>query len=200
MTVLSRHRNVSPVKKEQLAAFNDAVIAIVITLMVLDIKLPEMAPDNLWGMARHIAIYGLSFLMVAIVWLNLRIILMPLEVVGNRIIWFDLALLFAISLIPLPTQAMGEQFEQPLSHVFFGIVMMSVAITYAILHQQITKQAATKNDKCLSVSLGKNWLAIFLYALSIPLSYISLYLSTAIFILIPALYFLPSHHPVEDSE
>src|SRR5476651_2129448 len=102
-------------KKEQLATFNDAVIAIVITLMVLEIKLPTMTPDNLWALAQHILVYGLSFLMVAIVWLNLRIILMPLEVVDNKIIWLDLALLFTISLIPLPTEALGEQFEQRLS-------------------------------------------------------------------------------------
>jgi len=187
-------------KKEQLATFNDAVIAIVITLMVLEIKLPEMTPENLWALGQHILVYGLSFLMVAIVWLNLRIILAPLEVVDNRIIWLDLALLFVISLIPLPTEALGEQFEQKLSHVFFGTVMMSLAIVYAILHHQITKRAATLNEKCKSVSLSKNWLAIFLYGMSIPLSYVSLYLSTGIFILIPILYFLPSHYLDEISE
>ncbi len=181
-------------KKEQLATFNDAVIAIVITLMVLEIKVPEMTAGNLWALAQHILVYGLSFLMVAIVWLNLRIILMPLEVVDNKIIWLDLSLLFTISLIPLPTEALGEQFEQKLSHVFFGVVMMAVAIVYAALHQLITKRAATLNDKCKTVSLAKNWLAIFLYGISIPLSYVSLWSSTAIFILIPILYFLPSHY------
>jgi uncharacterized membrane protein len=187
-------------KKEQLATFNDAVIAIVITLMVLDIKLPELTPDNLWALGQHILIYGLSFLMVAIVWLNLRLILMPLEVVDNKIIWLDLTLLFVISLIPLPTQALGEQFERTLSHVFYGITLMSLAIFYSLLHQQITKKAAILDAKCKTVTLGKNWLAIFLYAASIPLSYVSLWISTAIFILIPILYFLPSHHPVEESE
>jgi uncharacterized membrane protein len=187
-------------KKEQLATFNDAVIAIVITLMVLDIKLPEMSPDNLWALAQHVAIYGLSFLMVAIVWLNLRIILMPLENVDNKIIWLDLLLLFCISLIPLPTQALGEQFERPLSHAFFGAAMMGVSISYAILHHQIARLSPATNDKCETVSLAKNWLALFLYATSIPLAYVSLYLSTAIFILIPLLYFLPSYDPAETSE
>ena len=185
-------------KKEQLAAFNDAVIAIVITLMVLEIKLPEMALDNLWALAQHIAVYGLSFLIVAIVWLNLRIILMPLEVVTNKIIWLDLLLLFTISLIPLPTQALGEQFERTLSHVFFGIVMMAMSIAYGMLHHQITRQAAILNEKCKTISLGKNWLAMFLYAISIPLAYVNLNLSTAIFLLIPALYFLPSHDPAKE--
>jgi uncharacterized membrane protein len=187
-------------KKEVLATFNDAVIAIVITLMVLEIKLPEMTPDNLWAMAQHILVYGLSFLMVAIVWLNLRIILMPLEVVDNKIIWLDLILLFVISLIPLPTEALGEQFEQKLSHVFFGTVMMALAIVYGLLHLLITRRAATLNEMCKTVSLGKNWLAALLYAISIPLAYVSLWFSTAIFILIPILYFLPSHDPVADSE
>jgi|GEM_PF-1345058 len=181
-------------KKEQLATFNDAVIAIVITLMVLEIKLPEMTTENLWALGRHIMVYGLSFLMVAIVWLNLRTILAPLEVVDNRIIWLDLALLFVISLIPLPTEALGEQFEQKLSHVFFGLVMMSLAIVYAVLHHQITKRAAALNEECKSVSLSKNWLAIFLYGISIPLAYVSLYISTGIFVLVPILYFLPSHY------
>ena len=64
---------------------------------------------------------------------------------------------------------------------------------------QITKWAATLNEKCKSVSLSKNWLAIFLYGISIPLAYVSLSISTVIFILIPILYFLPSHYLSEAS-
>ncbi len=180
-------------KKEQLATFNDAVIAIVITLMVLEIQLPELTSENLLILARHIGIYSLSFVVVAILWLNLRIILMPLETVDNKIIWLDLLLLFFISLIPLPTQALGEHFHQRISHIFYGLVFMLISIVYALLHLQIVKRAHSLEKKCHSLSLGKNWLATFLYALSIPLSFISIYLSTAIFILMPILYFLPAH-------
>ncbi len=182
-------------KKEQLATFNDAVLAIVITLMVLEIKLPELDAGDLIVLTQHIGVYGLSFLVVAIVWWNLRIILIPLEDVDNKVIWPDLFLLFFISLIPLPTQALGEHFYQRESHIFYAIIMALVSIAYSLLHVQIVKKAEKLDKKCLSISLWKNWLATALYLSAIPLSFVSVYISGSIFILVPALYFLPSHVP-----
>lgn len=187
-------------KREQLEVFNDAVIAIVITLMVLEIKLPELPGGDLWLLARHIGIYALSFVFVAIVWLNLRIIFRPIEWVCNLIIWLDLLLLFMISLVPLPTQAMGEFFLERESHIFYGLVLALLSVAYALLHWQIIQHSKNLDRKCHSISFGKNYLAIGLYSLSIPLSFVSLYLSAAIFILIPALYFLPSQGgPMEEA-
>jgi len=186
-------------KKEQLAIFNDAVIAIVITLMVLDIELPELTQDNILTLARHIGIYALSFTIVAVIWLNIHIVLRPLERVGNKIIWLDLLLLFLVSLVPLPTQALGKNFQQRESHIFYGIILTAVEIAFFLLHWQAVKDAKMLNGKHKLFVLRKNWIATFLYILSIPLSFISIYLSTGIFIFVTMLYFLPAQEPSEES-
>jgi uncharacterized membrane protein len=195
----SRYASLAIMKKEQLEMFNDAVLAIVITLMVLEIKLPELPDGSFWPLIQHIGIYALSFLMVAIVWLNLRVMLRHIEWVCTLIVWYDLILLFIVSLIPLPTQALGEHFQLRESHIFYAIVMAALAAAYQFLHIEVAKRENAGDRK--RPSIGKNWIALALYLASIPLSYVSLYLSTGIFILIPALYFVPSEaHKMDEPD
>jgi uncharacterized membrane protein len=82
-------------RKERFETFTDGVVAIIITLMVLEIKLPELTADNFLLLMRHIAVYALSFIVVAILWLNHHKMFLQTEQVNTKIIWFNFALLFS---------------------------------------------------------------------------------------------------------
>jgi uncharacterized membrane protein len=185
-------------KKEKLDAFTDAVVAIIITLMVLEIKLPKVDAQNLLDVLRHIGIYALSFTVIGITWLNYNAFFKYVEHVTTKTIWFNLAFLFLLSLIPLPTQALGENFFVRDSHMFYGIVLTLVSLIYTMLQYAANPYITHLSKKEIHRLNEKNWIATFLYALSIPLSLVSIYLSTAIFILLPILYFLPSRKLTED--
>lgn len=179
-------------KKARIETFTDGVVAIIITLMVFSIKLPSLTPSNSLILLRHIGIYGLSFMSIAIIWLNHHNMFMVIEKVDTRIIWTNLFLLFFMSLISLPTKALGENFFKKESHIFFGVILTATSITYSLLQTMIisTMEKVSTENKINTNRL--NWFSSLLYASSIPLSFISVYLSTFIFILIPIVYFIPT--------
>jgi len=179
-------------KKEKLDAFTDAVVAIIITLMVLDIKLPLITAENLAAVLLHIGMYAMSFVVIAITWLNYNTFFKYLNHINTKTIWLNLIFLFVLSLVPLPTQALGENFYRKESHVFYGIIMTLVSVVYTLMQYTANPSISTLTKSELAWLNKKNWLAILLYGLSIPLSLVSIYLSTSIFILMPAMYFLPS--------
>jgi len=178
-------------KKEKLDAFTDAVVAIIITLMVLEIKLPKVNAENLLDVLRHIGIYALSFIVIGITWLNYNLFFKYVEKLTPKIIWINFAFLFLLSLVPLPTQALGEDFYTPASHMFYGAILGSVALTYTLLQYSANSHMEHLSSAEIKTMNLKNWFATFMYAASIPLSMVSIYLSTAIFILLPVMYFLP---------
>jgi len=178
--------------KGRIETFTDGVIAIIITLMVLSIKLPHLTTTTGMVLLRHISIYGLSFISIAIIWLNHHNMFMVIEKVDTRTIWANIFLLFFMSLIPLPTKALGEDFFERESHVFFGIILTATSITYSILQTMIISTMAKVSTENKTNTNRLNWFASLLYASSIPLSFISVYLSTFIFILIPIVYFIPT--------
>jgi uncharacterized membrane protein len=186
-------------KKESLLTFNDGVIAIIITLMVLDIKLPGSGVADYRGMLLHIGIYAISFVMVAILWVNLHAMLDRIECVGPKAIWRNLLVLFCMSLTPLPPEAVGEHPRDVSSHVFMASVMLLVALMYAFRHHAIEDQWALPVAARRELS-RKNWMAVGLFAVAIPLAFVSTWISLAIFIAVPALYFLPSKHLVREAE
>jgi len=178
-------------KKEKLDAFTDAVVAIIITLMVLEIKLPKVTAENLLTVLGHIGIYGLSFIVIGITWLNYNTLFKYIENITAKIIWLNLAFLFVLSLVPLPTQALCEDFHTKESHMFYGVVLACVSIIYTLMQYAVNPNIIHLSKSEIKQLNMKNWLAIILYAISIPLSILSIYFSAAIFILMPILYFLP---------
>ena len=172
--------------------FSDGVIAIIITLLILEIKLPELTTENFWLLARHIAVYALSFIVIAITWLNHHNMFLPGEKVNTKIIWLNFSLLFFMSLIPLATEPLGEHFFQKESHIFYGVVLAGVSLTYTLLQISVYKTLAHVSIKDKKHINNINWAATVFYALAARLSCISVYLSTAIFIMFPVIYFIPS--------
>ncbi|MBA3828410.1 MAG: DUF1211 domain-containing protein [Taibaiella sp.] len=180
-------------RKERLQMISDGVIAIILTLMVLEIKVPyPFTMQSFAPVAEHIAIYALSFVVVAIMWLNHHHIFKGIETVSIRVIWLNFLLLFCMSIIPLPTKALGENFYQHSAHLFYGIVITVTAIFYSSLQMEVNKNAEHLTDTEKKKINRLNWISVSTYSLSIPFSFISVYLSTAIFVLIPIVYFIPS--------
>lgn len=97
-------------REERIESFTDNVIAIIITLMVLGIKLPVLTDGNRLILLRHIGFYGLSFIPIAVIWLNLHNMFLVIEKVDTKTIWTNLFLLFFMSLIPLPTWGIRRAF------------------------------------------------------------------------------------------
>lgn len=181
-------------KKERLQMLSDGVIAIILTLMVLEIKIPYPFTRASFGpVAQHIAIYALSFVVVAIMWLNHHHIFVPIEKVSIRITWLNFILLFMMSIIPLPTKALGENFFSKDAHLFYGIVITTTAFFYSTLQSEVNKCSEQLNKEERKKINRLNWTSTLIYGLSIPLSFISIYLSTFIFLLIPAIFFIPTH-------
>jgi uncharacterized membrane protein len=134
----------------------------------------------------------LSFMIIAILWLNHNAMFDQLEKVNAKIVWLNFLLLFLMSLIPLPTEALGVDFFSHESHVFYAIILTLNAATFSALQMAVNNSLThipEKNRRDVNVL---NWICTSLYAISIPLSFISIYIPTAIFILIPAVYFIPS--------
>jgi len=180
-------------KKERLQMISDGVLAIILTLMVLEIKVPyPFTTTSFAPVLQHIAIYALSFVVIAIYWLNHHHIFIPVEHVSIRITWLNFMFLFMMSLIPLPTKALGENFFSKDAHLFYGVVLTLTAVFYSTLQNVVNKYTALLSDDERRKINRLNWISTFVYGLSIPLSFVNIYLSTFLFILLPAIFFIPT--------
>jgi uncharacterized membrane protein len=175
-------------RKERFDTITDGIIAIIITLMVLEIKLPQLTVANIWPIILHVAVYGLSFTYIAIGWLNQHHMFVKVEKVDTGTIWTNFAFLFALSLVPLATGPLGEEFQKTESHIFYGAVCTLTSLTYTLLQARVNKMYNHSNNKIKYHMFDV--LGIVLYGLSIPLSFVSIYISTIIFIMIPTIYFI----------
>jgi uncharacterized membrane protein len=178
----------------RLEAFSDGVIAIIITIMVLDLQAPR--PATLSALVRLGPVflsYLLSFLVVAIMWVNHHHLMHAAKHVDAALLWGNNTLLFCMSLIPFVTRFMGENCRAPFAVALYGAVLASSAAAFTWL-RQIVNQRHRDNPELNEYNqrmLRKSAYSTSLYVLSAPLAYVSTNLSFLIFVLIPALYFLP---------
>ena len=178
----------------RLEAFSDGVIAIIVTIMVLELRAPAQPTlKALLKVAPVFLSYGLSFLVVAIMWVNHHHLVHAVHSVTARLLWSNLYLLFWMSLVPFVTDFMGKNYHEPLAVALYGLDMWLCATGYFLLRKELIDQS--RHDSAMieyhqSVQ-RKNAFSSALYLLSVPLAYVSIYASLFIFALIPALYFLP---------
>ena len=176
-------------KKERLDAITDPVLAIIVTLLVLEIKIPELTVENTSKIAQQILVYAVSFVTIAILWLSHHHMFVETERISLGVVWINYFLLFATSLIPLATAPLSEHFYERPSHIFYGFVVGLVSFLYSLLQDQNSRKSKIK----LKVSTHwVNWVTCSLYFTSIPLSYFSIYISTVIFVFCPVMYFMLS--------
>jgi uncharacterized membrane protein len=178
----------------RLEAFSDGVIAIIVTIMVLELHAPSQPTlDALRKVAPGFMSYALSFLMVGIMWINHHHLIHVARNVTAGLLWSNLNLLFWMSLVPFVTEFLGKNFHQPMAVALYGIDLLLCSFAFYLLRIELIRQAHD-NQNLVEYHLSiqrKNAFSATLYLLSAPLAYVSIYASFFIFVLIPALYFLP---------
>ena len=179
--------------KDRLAAFSDGVIAIIITIMVLELKVPHGTDwVTLRGVAPNFVSYILSFLYLAIYWNNHHHMLHTVTRVDGLILWANSHLLFWLSLIPAATGWMGENFLAPLPTAVYGISLLMPAIAYNLLQRTIVRQQGERS--VLASALGrdvKGKISPLLYAAAVALAFVDAWLSIAIYALVAVMWLIP---------
>ncbi|HEV2882815.1 MAG TPA: TMEM175 family protein [Pyrinomonadaceae bacterium] len=177
----------------RLEAFSDGVLAIIITIMVLELKVPHGA--DLVAVRPLVPVflsYVLSFIFVGIYWSNHHHLLHAVQHVDGRILWANLHLLFWLSLIPFVTGWMGENHFAALPVAFYGTVLLCAAIAYFILTRALISHHG--RNSALAKALGKDFkgkVSVVFYVLAIPLSFVSSWLACALYVLVAIMWLIP---------
>ena len=179
--------------KSRLEAFSDAVLAIIITIMVLEIKVPHGA--ELTALRPLIPVflsYTLSFLYLGIYWSNHHHMLYVAHQVNGAILWANLHLLFWLSLVPFVTGWMGENHFAPAPTAAYGVILLLAAIAYLLLQQAILRQEGP--DSTLAVAVGrdrKGKLSSLLYALAIPVAFLRPWMAATLYVAGAMMWLVP---------
>jgi TMEM175 potassium channel family protein len=181
----------------RLEAFSDGVIAILITIMVLELKIPKEKLDSatLSALAELMPIfltYVLSFIMLGIYWNNHHHMFHAVDHVGGGILWANLHLLFWLSLVPFTTGWMGENHAEALPTATYGAVLLAAAIAYTILVMAIIRHQG-KGSK-LKELIGKDRkgkISIALYAAAIPLAFVSPWIAITLYVMVALIWLVP---------
>jgi uncharacterized membrane protein len=179
--------------KTRLEAFSDGVLAIVITIMVLELKVPH--DPSLSAVAALLPVflsYVLSFVYVGIYWNNHHHMLHACTRVTGSILWANLHLLFWLSLLPFVTGWMGENHFAPIPSALYGVVLLCAAVAYWILQQAII--ASQGDDSLLRQAVGGDWkgkLSPLLYILAITLTFFLPWAGQLIYLGVALLWLVP---------
>jgi uncharacterized membrane protein len=180
--------------KSRLEAFSDGVIAIIITIMVLELKIPEGATlQSLKPVAPVFLSYMLSFVFIGIYWNNHHHLMHLVKHISAGIMWANLNLLFWLSLVPFATGWLGQNHFQPFPVALYAVLLDLCGVAYTIL--QITIERCHKDDLSLKDVMqrqrGKGMASLFLYTAAIPLAYINTIISGLLFVIVAILWFIP---------
>lgn len=177
----------------RLEAFSDGVVAILITILVLELKVPHDAePAALVPLLPVFLCYVLSFVYLAIYWNNHHHMLHATERVSGAILWANLHLLFWLSLIPFATGWMGENRFAAAPTALYGVVLLMAALAYALLERSII--ADQGKQSLLAAAVGrdlKGKLSPVLYGAAIPAAFVDPRLSQAVYVLVALMWLVP---------
>ncbi|HTL73559.1 MAG TPA: TMEM175 family protein [bacterium] len=180
-------------EKNRLEAFSDGVIAIIITIMVLELHVPHTT--ELAALKELLPVflsYVLSFIYVGIYWNNHHHMFQAVKRVNGGILWANLHLLFWLSLFPFATGWVGENHLAALPTAAYGFVLFMAAIAYSILQNKII--ARQGDDSLLAKAVGGDWKgksSTVLYLAAIPLAFASVWISIGLYVLVAVLWFVP---------
>jgi uncharacterized membrane protein len=179
--------------KTRLEAFSDGVLAIIITIMVLELKVPHGETfDALGPLVPVLLSYVLSFLYVGIYWNNHHHMLHAAQKVSGRVLWANLHLLFWLSLLPFVTGWMGENHFAPLPTALYGVVLLMAGLAYWLLSHAIV--ATDGPQSLLAQAVGKDrkgTLSVVVYALAIPLAFVNQWISQALYVGVALAWLIP---------
>jgi uncharacterized membrane protein len=179
--------------KGRLEAFSDGVIAILITIMVLELKIPHGEDWNaLRPLLPVLGTYVLSFVFLGIYWNNHHHMLHLVHRVDGRVLWANLHLLFWLSLVPFTTGWMGENHFAPLPTAIYGVVLLLAGGAYQLLKIAIIARQGAGSK--LAVALGrdtKGKVSVVLYAAAVPLAFVNRWAAYAIYVAVALIWFVP---------
>jgi len=179
--------------KNRVEAFSDGVLAIIITIMIIEIKAPhENSFNALIPLIPVFLSYLLSFAYIGIYWNNHHHMFQTVKKVNGAVLWLNMLLLFWLSLIPFTTSWIGEQHFSTVPMCIYGFVLLMCAITYFILQNKLIQlhgkesllQQAVKDDK-------KGKLSLVCYTAAIPLAFVSTWISGILYIFVALIWIIP---------
>lgn len=179
--------------KNRMEAFSDGVLAIIITIMVLELAVPhETDLAALRPLVPVFLSYVLSFIFLGIYWNNHHHLIQAAQQVNGRVLWANLHLLFWLSLIPFVTGWMGENNFATLPVALYGTVLLFAAIAYFLLARTLLSIHDT--DSALGIALGRDFkgkVSVVIYILAIPLAFVSPWISCGLFVLVAVMWLIP---------
>ncbi len=179
--------------KGRLEAFSDGVLAIIITIMVLELKVPQgQDPAALAPLAPSLTSYVMSFFFLGIYWNNHHHLLQAVRHVNGLVLWANMLLLFFLSLVPLMTGWMGATHFAPWPVAIYGAVLLLSGVSYYLLSRALI--ASQGPDSVLAGAVGrdrKGLVSLAFYAGAIPLAFLAPWASCLIYVLVAAIWLVP---------
>jgi uncharacterized membrane protein len=196
------------IRTARMESFSDGVISIIITVMIFDIKFRELAHgfthrDVMQGFLilwPKIGAYAFSFLVLGTMWLNHHHMCHLVQIVDEKLMWFNLNFLFWLSLIPLPTSMIGRNPNLPESVAMYGAARFMVALSFMLMRGYVHRRGLMRQDsKKINRELDqvtkrvriKSLIGLAAYASAIPLAFQSVYIAYALFLVPIGLFFIP---------
>ena len=180
-------------KTTRLEAFSDGVLAIIITIMVLELKIPHAVElAALKPVLPVLLSYVLSFIYLGIYWNNHHHLFQATEQVSGGILWANLHLLFWLSLFPFTTAWMGENHLAAIPTAIYGFVLLMAAIAYYVLQRTIIAREGC--ESLLALAIGKDWkgkLSPVLYVIAISLAFVSSWIASGLYVFVALLWLIP---------
>jgi uncharacterized membrane protein len=174
-------------------AFSDGVLAVIITIMALELKAPAGgAFTDLRGRLPALLVYILSFTFIGIYWNNHHHLLRAARQITGAVMWANLHLLFWLSLIPVLTEWIGEHYSETAPAVTYGVICLGAAAAFTLLTRAII--AADGKDSLVAAALGSDFkgrISLLLYVAATALAFVSPYISYGIFAMVAIIWFVP---------
>jgi uncharacterized membrane protein len=179
--------------KNRLEGFSDGVIAIIITIMVLELRVPhEASPSALVPLVPVLLSYVLSFVFLGIYWSNHHHLLHAVQHVSGGVLWANLHLLFWLSLVPFVTAWMGENHFAPWCVALYGTVLLFASIAYYILTRALISLHGA--DSPLTMAVGRDFkglISTVIYLVAIPLALVKWWLACALYVVVTIMWLVP---------
>ena len=179
--------------KGRMEAFSDGVIAVIITIMVLELKVPHGSDfAALDPVVPVLLMYALSFVFVGIYWNNHHHMLHAIHTVNGPILWANLHLLFWLSLTPFATAWLGENFRASRPVALYGVLLLMCGVAYSILARALVANEGP--NSALAHALGndsKGKVSLLIYAVAIPIAFLRPWISIALYVIVASIWFIP---------
>ena len=193
----------------RLETFSDCVIAIIITIMILELKLPDLDEHSstahmmryLHGLIPYFLTYVFSYMMIGIFWTQHHHMFHLLETTDETLLWQNFLFLFVLSLIPFATAIVGANPFIPISPVIYGVVMLLTTVSFVLMrnysmrhkliHVDKDKEIRRKIYKVSIRARTKGIIGAFVYLASIPLAYVNVYTAYFLFVIPAVIFFVP---------